>query len=209
MPSKRALAFALALAPVAVWAVACSGSDSSGSGLFDAGSDVTSGDDGGGTGDDASVQDSGGGGQDSGSKDVNVKETAPPFDAGQPVILDGGPDYEGGVPCVVGGTLEVEPNGDPGQANALAGSVCGSITPITPTADVDYYKFTLSQSATKLTIYFNADIKMTIAVPGHPDTVITSTNSPAVPFDTGKEYTVKVETNNGQKQNYILTLVTN
>ena len=64
---------------------------------------------------------------DTGSPDTGKPDTGPVYDAGPPNVLDGGDLYEGGVPCVVGGLLEEEPNDDRDAANVVDPTRCGAI----------------------------------------------------------------------------------
>lgn len=206
---RLALLASLTLLGATLGVAACSGDDT-GAGLFDAGPDTST------TGDDAATSEDGGvtGNdtgttlQDASAADV-VKIEASTRDTGVPNVVDAGPD-SGGVPCIVGGNLETEPNGDvtgpKGQANDLVGTVCGTITP--PADLTDWYKFKLQAATTTMTLFFSGNVKLTVTVSGQT-VVLTPQNSPAVPFEQGKEYSVKVETNEAvptNRQNYTITL---
>ena len=131
--------------------------------------------------------------------DANTRE------AGVPNVLDGGD--AGAVPCIVGGTLETEPNNDPGTANALAGTACGTITPNIDL--VDYFKFTLQPTTTTMNIVFSGNVKVTVTVNGQTVVLLPQSGNPAVPFEQGREYSLKVESNEAvptNKQSYTLTL---
>jgi hypothetical protein len=200
---RLALVASFSILGAGLTVAACSGDDGNTAGLFDAGTDVangdaTSGEDGGGTQDTGSAQDTS-------TADV-IKTEASTRDTGVPNVVDGGPD-SGGVPCIVGGNLETEPNNDPGTANTLSGTVCGTITPAALDL-TDYYKFTLQPATTTMTLFFSGNVKITITVKGQT-VVLTPQSSPAVPFEQGKEYSVKVESNEAvptNRQNYTITL---
>jgi hypothetical protein len=178
---------------------ACSGDDAD-TGLFDAGADTGS--------DGTASNEDGGGGSDTGSQqdtsaqDV-VKIDANTRDTGVPNVLDGGD--AGPVPCIVGGNLETEPNNDVGTANALDGTVCGTLTPVVDL--VDRYKFTLKGTTTTMTLFFSGNVKITVSVNGQT-VELTPQSSPAVPFVQGMEYSVKVESNGTltAPRNYTITL---
>ncbi|MDB4993914.1 MAG: hypothetical protein JWM74_1346 [Myxococcaceae bacterium] len=181
---------------------ACSGDDGNTAGLFDAGPDTAD-------NDSTATADAGGGNdtgsvQDTSTQDV-IKTEASTRDTGVPNVVDGGD--AGAVPCIVGGTLETEPNDSAGTANVLAGTVCGTITPVALDL-TDFYKFTLQPATTTMTLYFSGNVKLTVKVNGQT-VVLTPQSSPAVPFVQGMEYSVQVESNQTpatNKQNYTITL---
>jgi hypothetical protein len=200
--NRLALVASFSILGAGLTVAACSGDDGNTAGLFDAGPDTAN--------NDSTADTDSGGGTDSGSaqdtstQDV-IKTEASTRDTGVPNVVDGGD--AGPVPCIVGGTLETEPNDDKGSANTLAGTVCGTITPLA--LDVsDFYKFTLQPATTTMTLFFSGNIKITVKVNGQT-VVLTPQSSPAVPFEQGKEYSVQVESNQApatNKQNYTITL---
>lgn len=56
---------------------------------------------------------------DTGNPDTGTPDTGPGYDAGPTTILEAGPEYEGGIACVVGGQIEQEVNDDPDASNEL------------------------------------------------------------------------------------------
>ncbi len=205
---RLALVASFSILGAGIFVAACSGDDGTTAGLFDAGPDTAD-------NDSPTSEDGGGGGNDTGTvqdtstQDV-VKTEASTRDTGVPNTLDAGPD-SGAVPCVVGGNLESEPNGDvtgpKGEANTLVGTVCGTITPAAGDV-VDWYKFKLQNTTTTMTLFFSGNVKITITVNGQT-VVLTPQSSPAVPFEQNKEYSVKVESNETvptNRQNYTITL---
>jgi hypothetical protein len=199
-----ALVASLSLLGAGLTVVACSGDDGNTADLFDAGADSAGNPDGTTTEDSGGAVDSGSP-QDTSTQDV-AKIDATTRDTGVPNVVDGGD--AGGVPCIVGGTLETEPNDDKGTANDLAGTVCGTITP-TALDLVDFYKFKLQPATTTMTLFFSGNVKITVTVGGNT-VVLTPQNSPAVPFDKAESYSVKVESNQAapatNRQNYTITL---
>ena len=137
-----------------------------------------------------------------------------PYDTGTPTVIDAGGIYEGGVPCVVGGALEVEPTNDsPSTPDTLNPTVCGAIllgAGADGGIDVDYLKFRLKNTTTSFFIYFEGNIKMTVTVPGADGgvqtVIITPTSGGAVPFVQNQDYSVKVESNDGARQNWRITV---
>jgi hypothetical protein len=184
---------------------ACSSSSSSSnSDLFDGGPDVTT--------DDGAVDT--GSGLDS-AKDTAAPDTFVPFDSGPPhdaqaacavMPTDGGDaGNDDGEAGAVANNVEVEPNDSAANANTLVlnGPECGSISPAT---DVDFYKFTIPASDTKWSISFDGNIKMTFTVGTDPPVVVQPGSTPSPTFHAGAEYTVQVESADGQPQAYAITI---
>lgn len=198
---RLALVASFSLLGAGLTVAACSGDDGNTAALFDAGADTADNDS---TAGDASAGNDTGSVEDTSTQDV-VKTDATTRDSGVPNVVDGGD--AGPVPCIVGGTLETEPNDTAGTANTLAGTVCGTITPLALDL-VDYYKFTLQPATTTMTLFFSGNVKITVVVDGKT-AVLTPQGSDTVPFEQGKEYSVKVESNQSPataKQNYTITL---
>lgn len=192
--------------------IACSGSDDQ---------DVISQD----AGQEASVPDTfvpDTGPADTGPKDSGPKDSGPQFDAGPATVLDGGDEYEGGIPCVVGGLAEEEINDEPDAANPLdpadaacvapGCSRCGIIFQNDPDAAVDagtepeYVSFDLHPSAKSFYLQFAGDITMTVTVDTQGPFVINASSSPALPFVRDKTYYVKVTSNTGKRTPWRVTL---
>jgi hypothetical protein len=158
---------------------------------------------------------------DTGTPDTGA-DTGPQYDAGPPVTLDGGDVYEGGVPCVLGGLLEEEPNDDTTTANALspadAGcaapgcSRCGAILTSDPGAggdggaESDFLTFEVRPNVNNFYLQFGGNVTLTVTVEGHAPIVITQTSSPTLPLVRGKPYYVEVKSVNGKRQNWRVTL---
>ena len=191
---------------------ACSGSDSQ---------DVISGTDAS-TSDSTTSNPDTGSTNDSGSADVTtdtfvVVDSGPVYDAGLPTVLDAGGVYEGGIACVSGGLLESEPqnnnqnNGD--VLNKQHPTFCGATIPGRAAdggaGDVDYLQFKLENPTTTFFLQFAGNVKVTVTVEtqsGVQTIVMTPTSFPPIPFVLGKDYTVKVESNSGQREDWRITL---
>lgn len=160
---------------------------------------------------------------DTSAPDTGPKDSGPQYDAGPPTVLDGGDLYEGGVPCVVGGQLEEEPNDDTTTANTLAPTRCGVVFPLDPDAgadaaadagdagatESDFLTFTLKPTTTSFFLQFSGNITMTVSVEGKQPVTISQTQSPAVPFVKDKPYYVEVKSANGKRQAWRVTLFEN
>lgn len=185
-----------AVAAAGVWA-ACGGSDGQDVVQTDAGSDT-----GGGDKDSGSGEVDSGGREDSGPKDsgADVKQ----YDAGQPNILDGG-DLEGGIPCVVGGELEDEPNDNRVLANELNPTRCGVIK-IGPTdaGESDFLTFTLGDASTDFYLQYAGNVKVVVETDGSAPVDITQ-GAPVLPFKKGQPYFVEVTSKDGKQQVWRVT----
>ena len=126
----------------------------------------------------------------------------PSVDAGPVVILDAGPDHEGGIACVAGGTLEIEPNDTAATATTLDGTVCGEISPGT---ESDFLKFTLKAATTSFNVTYKGNITITFRVNGQTVTWANGT-FPPVPFVRGMEYSLELKAADAKYQPYRLTL---
>ena len=148
-------------------------------------------------------------GADSGSSTPPTDASAPATDADTPsedagpvVILDAGPDHEGGIACVAGGTLEIEPNDTAATATTLNGTVCGEISPGTAS---DFLKFTLKVATTSFKVTYKGNITITFRVDGQ--TVTWANGSfPPVPFVRGMEYSLELKAADSKYQPYRVTL---
>jgi hypothetical protein len=142
-----------------------------------------------------------------------VQDTGTIYDAGPANVLEAGDEYEGGVPCVVGGQLEEEPNDDPDAANTLAPTRCGAIlltadggTGSPTIAESDFLTFTLPTTTNTFFIQFSGDVSLKVDVEGNPSVTITPTTSAAVPFVKGKPYFIEVRSLNGKKAFWRVTV---
>jgi hypothetical protein len=153
---------------------------------------------------------------DTGPPDTGKPDTGPVYDAGPPNVLDGGDLYEGGVPCVVGGLLEEEPNDDRDAANVVDPTRCGAIL-LTASSDpdggagdaaaeLDYLTFTLKPATKSFYIQFQGDVILTVDVEGKPTTTITKTSSPPVPFVRDKPYFIQIKSETGKRANWRVTI---
>lgn len=173
---------------------------------------------------------------DTGPPDTGPKDAAPDgpgYFAGDATVLDGGPDYEGGVACVIGGQVEQEVNDEPGTANELrttpdAGcvgtgcSVCGVITDSDLDAgkdagdgglggtELEYVSFVLHSATKNFYIQYGGDVTLVVTVEGSTtEYVINSTSSPTLPYSAGKRYSVLVKSNTGAVTPWRVTLFEN
>lgn len=168
---------------------------------------------------------------DSNTGDTGKADTgtdAPVFNPGDAAVIDGGPEYEGGINCVVGGQAEQEINDTPDAANPLrydpdAGctgtgcSKCGVIFDSDPLAfadagdasgaELEYVTFELLPSTGSYFLQFGGDVTLTLTVEGNAmEYVINASSSPALPFTLGKKYFVQVKSNTGQQTPWRVTL---
>jgi hypothetical protein len=173
---------------------------------------------------------------DTGLPDTGPKDAGPDgpvYNAGDAALLDGGPDYEGGVACVVGGKVEEEINDEPDAANELrtspeAGcvgtgcSVCGVIFDNDLDAgkdagdgglggtELEYVSFVLHPATTSFYIQYAGDVTLVVTVEGSAtEYVISSTSSPTLPYTAGKRYFVAVKSNSGALTPWRVTLFEN
>ena len=141
-----------------------------------------------------------------------VKDTGPKYDAGTPNVLEAGAEYEGGVPCVVGGQLEEEPNDDKATANELMPTRCGAILLTADggtgvgVAESDFLTFTLNSTTQNFFIQFSGDVRLKVTVEGNPPVIVTPTSSPAIPLVKGKPYFIEVTSLNGKKAYWRVTI---
>ena len=143
-----------------------------------------------------------------------VKDTGPIYDAGPANVLEAGPEYEGGIPCVVGGVLEVEPNDTKATANTLAPTVCGALLVSADAGadggiESDFLTFTLPSTATNFYIQFSGDISMKVDVEGNPSVTITPTMAATIPFVKEKPYYIEVRSLTNKRVNWRVTVFQN
>jgi hypothetical protein len=185
-----------AIAAIGVWA-ACVGSDGN--------TDLT-------------APDSGGyeaGKVDSSPPDASTPDTSVPekdagriYDAGQPNFIDGGDEFEGGIPCVVGGDPEVEPNDDTSTANELKPTRCGAVLVSDGGPDGgenDYLTFTLADASTDFFLQYAGNVKINVETDGEAPRDITAPDA-SLPFHKGQPYFVQVRSANGKSQVWRVTL---
>jgi hypothetical protein len=181
-------------AALGVW-VACGGSDAQ---------DVTTGD--------AGRVDSGG--------PVVVPTAPPPVedaaidsgrrprpDAGEPTVLDGG-DIEGGIPCYVGGELEVEPNNTNILANLLRRVRCGASRGsggVGP-ADPDVMTFTITDASANFDLDFEGNVKVVVETDGSAPVDISQPGASLGPVRYDQPYYATITAKDGNLQKWILIL---
>lgn len=187
-----------AVAAAGVWA-ACGGSDGQDVVQTDAGSDT-----GGGEKDSGGGELDSGGPRDSGPKDSGADVKV--YDAGKPIILDGG-GVEGGIPCVEGGELEQEPNDLPNLANELKPTRCGVVTvdPGLDAGEKEYLTFTLGDASTNFFVQYAGNVKVLVETDGSAPVDITQ-GSPTLPFKKGQPYVVEVTSKDNKQQVWRVTL---
>ena len=185
-----------AVAAAGVWA--CGGSDGQDVVQTDAGSDTG----GGNNQDSGSNGNDSGGNQDSGPKDSGADVKI--YDAGQPNVLDSG-DVEGGIPCVVGGALEEEPNDTTQLANELNPTRCGVIKiDALDAGEKDFLTFTLGDASTNFFLQYAGNVKVLVETDGSAPIDITQ-GSPVLPFKKGQPYSVEVTSKDGKQQVWRVT----
>lgn len=184
-----------AVAAAGVWA-ACGGSDGQDVVQTDAGSDT------GGNQDSGSNETDSGGSQDSGPKDSGADVKI--YDAGEPNVLDSG-DVDGGIPCVVGGELEEEPNDTVQLANELNRTRCGVIKVMLDAGEKDYLTFELGDASTDFYLQYAGNVKVIVETDGSAPVDITQ-GSPVLPFRKGQPYSVEVTSKDNKEQVWRVTL---
>lgn len=190
----RVFLSSLIVCGVAVWA-ACGGSEKHDVLVPDSGTDT-------GTNDEDS-----GGGEDAGDQDTGVADTGADvkvYDAGQPNLLDGG-DIEGGIPCVVGGLLEEEPNDSTQEANTLTPTRCGVIRVVDGGGESDFLKFTLGDASTDFYLQYAGEVNVIVETDGSAPVDLSTPNA-KLDFRKGQPYFVQVKSKNGTQQLWRVTL---
>jgi hypothetical protein len=184
-----------AVTAAGVWA-ACGGSDSQDVVSTDAGSDT------------GGEVDSGGSSDSGGQRDTGPADTgagAKIYDAGPPNVLDSG-DVEGGIPCVVGGELEEEPNDDRDTANEMKPTRCGVIKINAQDAgESDFLTFALGDASTSFFVQYAGNVSVLVETDGSAPVDITQ-GSPTLPFRKGQPYVVEVKSKDGKQQVWRVTL---
>ncbi len=192
----------VALSSIVLAAIATACSDSSSSG------DVTPTTDGGGDGSssgDSSTGFDGGGGSDSSStQDTGSlvdSNPGPQRDAGAPITIDAGD--AGSIPCVVNGTVEVEPNNAAGTATEMAAptagssSICGILAGGgDAAADVDFVKFKLQAATTSFYVEWVGNVTPEFKINGTLTTI-----GAAGSFQKTDFYSVEMKPNAGAAAN--------
>lgn len=91
-------------------------------------------------------------------------------------------------------TQEKELNNEPGTANELVDSVCGTLL---PASELDYLTFTLPEKAKSMNLTYEGNVKLRISVEGFDPVELSSSNNPQVPFAPGKQYIIRVSADGG------------
>jgi hypothetical protein len=184
-----------AIAAIGVW-VACGGDDDGASVQADAGGPETSLPDTSPV--DATPKDSA----------VVTQEAGPIYDAGAPNLIDGGAEFEGGIPCVVGGDPELEPNDDTLTANELKPTRCGAVLVTDGGADggeSDFLTFTLADASTSFFVQYAGNVSVKVETDGQAPVDITAPDASLI-VRKGQPYFVEVRSVNGKNQVWRVTL---
>ena len=195
----RLLLCATGIAAVGVW-VACGGSDSQDVQAVDAGRDVV-------VLDTSAALDTG---ILPDTSVAPVPEAGPIYDAGAPNVLEGGPGFEGGIPCVVGGLVEEEPNDDPSMANPLTPTRCGAVLVEDGGLDGgenDYLTFTLGDASTSFFLQYSGQVKVNVEVDGSAPVDITAPDA-SLKLVKDQPYFVQVRSATGKTEVWRVTLFT-
>ena len=196
IPRARLLFGMTAIAAISVW-VACGGSDDQAVVEGDAG------------GPEASLPDTSP--VDSAPKDSGIlptKEAGPIYDAGTPNLIDGGDAVEGGIPCVVGGDPELEPNDETLTANELKPTRCGAVLVTDGGPDggeSDFLTFTLADAATSFFLQYAGNVSVKVETDGQAPVDITGPDASLV-LKKAQPYFVEVRSVNGKSQVWRVTL---
>lgn len=185
-----------AIAAIGVW-VACGGSDDQAVVGGDAGGPETSLPD---TSPpvDAAPKDAG----------VVTQEAGPIYDAGAPNLIDGGAEFEGGIPCVVGGDPELEPNDDTLTANELKPTRCGAVLVSDGGLDggeSDFLTFTLADASTNFFLQYAGNVSVKVETDGQAPVDITAPDASLV-LKKAQPYFVEVRSVTGKSQVWRVTL---
>lgn len=190
-----------AVAAIGVW-VACGGSDDQ---------DVTDADSGVDTGVDSAKPDTGSGVDAAKDTGIDVYEAGPVYDAGEPNLLDGGPDFEGGIPCVVGGAIEIEPNDTADAATAMippVKTICGAVIAADGGPDggeSDWVQFNLGDASTTFYVQYAGNVKVHVETDGMAPVDISAPNATLV-MKKGQPYYVEVRSKDGRTQTWRVSL---
>lgn len=202
VPGARVVLALTLVGAVAIWA-ACSGSDPQDVVSPDAGSDATTEKD---SGNPEEKPDSGGEKKDSGSDAGKVD----PYDAGEPILLDAGDLFDGGlIPCVVGGELEEEPNDALEEANTLRPTRCGVAFAGDggpDSGDVDSLTFELGDASSSFYLQYAGNVKVVVETDGQAPADISASPAPTLKFVKGQPYYVQVSSATGKTQTWRVTL---
>jgi hypothetical protein len=153
------------------------------------------------------------------TNEAAVPDSGPGFDAdfGDVTLFDA--QFEGGIPCVAGGTIEIEPNdngpfgpdgGDGGAPTAVPeGVICGVVSPGT---DVDWFVHALRANAGGLNVVFSGNVKIVLSVDElDGGTQDLATFQPGGGFQNytvfpGRNHFLKVTSFDGNQQTYLIRL---
>ncbi|HVH45379.1 MAG TPA: hypothetical protein VM925_23660 [Labilithrix sp.] len=193
--ASRLLFVFSAVAAAGVW-IACSGSNDQPI-TKDAGSDTSR--------PDVTVEPERDSGDEKDSGAADARPDVKIYDAGQPNVLDSG-DVDGGIPCVVGGELEEEPNDDGGLANELKPTRCGvTLVNAVDAGESDFLKFELADASTEFFVQYAGNVQVLVETDGSAPVDITQ-GSPKVAFKKGQPYFVEVKSKDGKPQVWRVTL---
>lgn len=128
---------------------------------------------------------------------------APVYDAGEPDLRDGG-DIEGGIPCVVGGELEEEPNDDRATANVLNPTRCGVVRVVNDAGESDFLTFELSDASTSYYLQYAGNVHVFLETDGSAPADISQGGS--IPLRRGQPYYVEVKSKDGKQQVWRVSL---
>jgi hypothetical protein len=84
---------------------------------------------------------------------------------------------------------EAEPNNEPGDANELKTSLCGSLLPVT---ELDFVTWKLESNTKTMDFTYQGNVKIRIFVEGHDPVELSPTSNPAIPFVVGKPYLARI-----------------
>ncbi len=144
-----------------------------------------------------------------------IRDAAPDVvvrDAGRPIILDGGAEFEGGIPCYEGGELELEPNDLPATANRLAPIRCGAV--IMPdgadpdAGDTDTMTFTIGDASTGFFLSYEGQVRILVDTDGQAPVDITLPNQ-NLPLVRNQPYYARIRSKDGKTQLWKLVLFEN
>jgi len=139
---------------------------------------------------------------------IVTQEAGPIYDAGAPNLIDGGAEFEGGIPCVVGGDPELEPNDDTLTANELEPTRCGAVLVSDGGPDggeSDFLTFTLADASTNFFLQYAGNVSVKVETDGQAPVDITGPDASLV-LKKAQPYFVEVRSVNGKSQVWRVTL---
>jgi len=100
---------------------------------------------------------------------------------------------------------ESEPNDEPGDANVLSTSLCGTLA---PESETDYLTFELGPDTKSMHLTFEGDIEMRVFVGGRDPATLSPDKNDEVPFVIGEPYVIEVRARGGsEKGTYRVNLI--